>query len=222
MACKLEFNCQTLLKNFIVKRQTFQTLTLLYLKLVVDLQLWFRTKRPKSKERKLGPFQNKNVRSGSGRTRNAVLLVGLCASSWKLATYQYRTWDNFYIQNLPAQSLLFPLVGSREWSHLLDSEKNWFLDLAYVDKLAKDKNCVRYLLVHQDLFDRTVAAKRMKTKVSKETVRSFLTMITKKIWPTKVWVDKGTEATGDFWKICEAEWRNSNLLCDELDWRCNC
>ena len=54
------------------------------------------------------------------------------------------------------------------------------MNLAYVDKLAKDNNGVKCLLVRQDLFDRTVDAKGMKTKDSKETVRAFLTMITKK------------------------------------------
>ena len=47
------------------------------------------------------------------------------------------------------------------------------MDLAYVDKLAKDYNGVKYLLVRQDLFDRTVDAKGMKSKDSKETVRAF-------------------------------------------------
>ena len=61
----------------------------------------------------------------------------------------------------------------------------WCMDLAYVDKLAKDNNGVTYLLDRQDLFDRTVDAKGMKTKDSKETVRSFLTMITKRIDPKK-------------------------------------
>ena len=62
------------------------------------------------------------------------------------------------------------------------------MDLAYNDKLAKDYNGAKSLLVRQDLFDRTVDAKRMKTKDSKETVRAFLTKITKKSW-----VDNGTE-----------------------------
>ena len=79
------------------------------------------------------------------------------------------------------------------------------MDLAYVDKLAKDNNGVKYLLVHQDLFDRTVVAKRMKTKDSKETVRAFLTMITKKYRPKNSWVDKGTEFAGEFEKLCKAE-----------------
>ena len=38
------------------------------------------------------------------------------------------------------------------------------MDLAYVDKLAKDNKGVKYLLVRQDLFDRTVDAKGMKIK----------------------------------------------------------
>ena len=49
----------------------------------------------------------------------------------------------------------------------------WCMDLAYVDKLAKNNNDVKYLLVRQDLFDRTVDAKAMKTKDSKETVKTF-------------------------------------------------
>ena len=60
------------------------------------------------------------------------------------------------------------------------------MDLAYVDKLAKDKNGVKYLLVRQDLFDRTVDSKEMKSKDSKETVRAFLCMITKRIDPKKL------------------------------------
>ena len=79
------------------------------------------------------------------------------------------------------------------------------MDLAYVDKLAKENNGVKYLLVRQDLFDRTVDAKRMKTEDSKETVRGFLFMITKTIRPRKIWVDKGTEFSGGFKKFCKAE-----------------
>ena len=78
------------------------------------------------------------------------------------------------------------------------------MDLAYVDKLAKDNNGVKYLLVCLDLFDRNVDAKGMKTKDSKETVLAFLTMITKKNRPKKNWVDKGTENAGEFKKLCNA------------------
>ena len=81
----------------------------------------------------------------------------------------------------------------------------WCMDLAFVDNLAKDNNGVKYLLVRQDMFDRTVDAKGMKTKDSKETVKIFSKMITKKNRPKKIWVDPGTEFAGDFKKFCNAE-----------------
>ena len=59
------------------------------------------------------------------------------------------------------------------------------MDLAYVDKLAKEINGVKSLLVRQDLFDRTVHAKTMKTKDSQETVKAFSSMITKRNRPKK-------------------------------------
>ena len=62
----------------------------------------------------------------------------------------------------------------------------WCMDLAYVDKLAKENNGVKYLLVRQDLFDRTVNAKGMKTKDSQETVQAFSSMITKRNRPKKI------------------------------------
>ena len=80
----------------------------------------------------------------------------------------------------------------------------WCMDLAYVDKLAKDNNGVKQVIVCQDLFDRTDGAKGMKTN-SNETIRAFLTMITKNNRPTKIWVDKGTKILGEFKKVCKAE-----------------
>ena len=56
----------------------------------------------------------------------------------------------------------------------------WCTDLASVDKLAEDNNGAKYLLAVQDLFDRTVDAKRMKIKACNETVRAFLSMIARK------------------------------------------
>ena len=81
----------------------------------------------------------------------------------------------------------------------------WCMDVAYVDKLAKDNNGVKYLLVRQDLFDRTVDAKGMKSKDSKETVPAFLSMITKNNRPKKVWVDKGTDFAGEFKNLSKVE-----------------
>ena len=66
----------------------------------------------------------------------------------------------------------------------------WCMDLAYVDKLAKKNNGVKYLLVRQDSFDRFVNAKGMKTKDSQETVTAFSSMITKRNRPKKIWLTR--------------------------------
>ena len=71
--------------------------------------------------------------------------------------------------------------------------ESWCIDLPYVDKLAKDNIGVNCFLVRQDLFDRNVDAKGMKTNDSKETVRAFLSMTTKKNRSKKIWVDRGTK-----------------------------
>ena len=81
----------------------------------------------------------------------------------------------------------------------------WCMDLAHVDKLAKENNGVKYLLVRQDLFDRIVNAKGMKIKDSQETVKAFKSMITKKNRPKTIWVDKGTDFAGAFKKFCAAD-----------------
>ena len=78
------------------------------------------------------------------------------------------------------------------------------MDLAYVDKLAKENSGVKYLPVRQDFFDKTVDANGIKTKDSKESVRALLTMITKRKRPEKIWVDKETDFAGEFKKLCRA------------------
>ena len=71
------------------------------------------------------------------------------------------------------------------------------MDLAYVYKLAKNNNSVKYLLVRQNLFGRILAAEGMKTKDSKEAVKTFSKMITKKNRPKKFWVHQGTAFAGE-------------------------
>ena len=79
----------------------------------------------------------------------------------------------------------------------------WCIDLAYIDKLAKVNIVVKYPLARQDLFDRTVVAKRVRTRNFRETVPAFLTMITKNNRPKKFGVHKATENTGENEKFCK-------------------
>ena len=76
MMWKLEFYCLTLLKNFIVKTQTFQTFTLLYLTLLVYLQLWFWIKMSKPKREEARSFPKYDIGSCKGCTRKVVLFMG--------------------------------------------------------------------------------------------------------------------------------------------------
>ena len=55
------------------------------------------------------------------------------------------------------------------------------MDFAHVKKFAKEYKGVKYLLVRQDLFDRTVNAKGMKTKDSQETLKTFSSVFPKNI-----------------------------------------
>ena len=71
------------------------------------------------------------------------------------------------------------------------------MDLAYVDKLAKDINSVKYLLVRQDLFDRTVDAKRNENKRFRENGSCIFVYDFKKEPSQKMWFDKGTEFAGE-------------------------
>ena len=67
----------------------------------------------------------------------------------------------------------------------------WCNDLAYVDKLAKEHYGVKFLLLRQNLFDRTVKAKGMKTKNSQETVKRFSSKITKQNRPIRFGLRRG-------------------------------
>ena len=90
MMWNLEFYCQFLLIDFFVKMQTFQTITLLYLTLLVYPQLWFWIEFPKPKKEKTGFFsklerqklQSLYTQSGAafGHVRNVVKTSNLPVS----------------------------------------------------------------------------------------------------------------------------------------------
>ena len=147
-----------------------------------------------------------NVRSCKDCIRKVLLLTVLYATWQKLAGYQYRRLHSFYIQRILLQKLLLAAQKFKRMRAFARFRNEiWCLDLAYVNKLAKDNNGVKYLLVRHNLFDRTVNAKGMKTKDSQETAKAFSYLITKTNRTKKISVDKGTEIAGAFKKFCTAE-----------------
>ena len=82
-----------------------------------------------------------------------------------------------------------------------DINEIWSIDLAYVDKLAKYNNGVKYLLVAVDVLSRKLRVEPMRSKTAEETAKTFarMTSMTK---PKKVGSDKGTEFRGAFKDFC--------------------
>ena len=76
--------------------------------------------------------------------------------------------------------------------------ENWCTNLAYVDKLAKINNGKEFSPVHQDLIERTVDGKGIKTKDSNETLRKILTMLRIAVQPTNIWAWRGKNFDGEF------------------------
>ena len=78
----------------------------------------------------------------------------------------------------------------------------WCLDLDFMDKLSDTNNGVKYLLVCVDVFSCFVRVQPMKSKYSTDAVVAFKKMLRKKSMPAKVWVDQGTEFSGELRKFC--------------------
>ena len=147
-----------------------------------------------------------NVRSCKDCIRKVLLLALPYTTCQKLADYQYQRLDSFlHSKDSYTKFTLAAQKFKRMRAFARFRNEIWCMDLASVDKLAEENNGVKYLLVRQDLFDRTVNARRMKTKDSRETVKAFSSMITKKNRPKKIWVDKGTKFAGAFKKFRAAE-----------------
>ena len=85
-----------------------------------------------------------------------------------------------------------------------DINEIWSIDLAYVDKLAKYNNGVKYLLVAVDVLSRFLRVEPMKSKDAPEAMKAFKRMIKHKK-PKKLWTDKGTEFKGAFKAFCEKQ-----------------
>ena len=83
-----------------------------------------------------------------------------------------------------------------------DINEIWSLDLAYVDKLAKENKDVKFLLVAVDCLSCYLRVEPLKSKYATTTADAFKKMIKNKR-PKKVWVDAGTEFKGSFSALCQ-------------------
>ena len=80
-----------------------------------------------------------------------------------------------FLQSKPSYTKFTPATRKFKRIKAFAGFKNeiWCMDLACVEKLAKVNSFVKYLPLRQDLFHRTVEAKGLKTKDSKEAFSAF-------------------------------------------------
>ena len=129
---------------------------------------------------KLGPFQIMNLRSCKDFIRKVLLLTNDSVRNFAEASrLQVSNVRPFLHSKAPyTEFTLATRKFKRRGAFARFKKQIWCMDLAYVDRLAEKNKGVKYLLVRQDLFDRTVKAKGMKTNHSQETVKAFSAMIT--------------------------------------------
>ena len=141
--------------------QTFHTFTLLYSTLLVypRLRIWNKMPKPQKEETEcLSIYERQKLQRFSTQCGAA---FGSVRSLVKASSLPVSTVIQFLHSN-PSYTKVTP--AARKFGELkaFARFKNeiWFMDLAYVDKLAKNNNGVKYLLVRQDLFDRTMDTER--------------------------------------------------------------
>ena len=74
-----------------------------------------------------------------------------------------------------------------------------------VQKPAKNTDGLKFSLSRSKLLDETVDTEGMKTRASKNYVRTFSTMSTRLNQPSKIWVDQDTRFAGEHKKLCKTE-----------------
>lgn len=81
----------------------------------------------------------------------------------------------------------------------------WSMDVAFMEKLAKENNGVKYLLVAIDTLSRFVRVQPMMNKSAEEAKQAFQKMIDVPTltFPIKLWVDQGKEFQGAFKTFCD-------------------
>ena len=82
----------------------------------------------------------------------------------------------------------------------------WCIDVAYMDKIARPNDGVKFLLVCVDVLSRFLRVEPMKSLTSVAAKNALVTMLNNSstLHPNKIWTDQGKEFEGDFKKFCKS------------------
>ena len=162
---------------------------------------------PKPKREKAGSFTKsecqklqrlyKQAGAAYGSVRNLVKASNLSVSKVRQFLHSKLSYTNF-------------TLATRKFERMKAVAKFrsevWCMKLAHVDKLAKANEGVKYLLVSQDLFDRTSRCQKNENKRFQGNGSCIFDYeYKKKNSLENFWVDKGSKVAGQFTKISKAE-----------------
>lgn len=132
-----------------------------------------------------------------GSARNLTKQSGLSLPKVKQYLSSSKTWTKFKqttnkYKRLPVRSLGL--------NHI------WSMDVAYMEKIAKENDGVQYLLVAVDVLSRFLRVQPMKSKTAAAAKLAFQRMVKDHFDPTqmpiKLWTDQGKEFRGVFGQYC--------------------
>ena len=157
----LEFLWQNFLRHWNVKTRRFQIFLLLYLMLLISHLAWFWIKMP-TKKREGAGFLSRSEKQklqklySEGPAAHGSVNTLTKASKLPVSKVHYflHSKSSYTGFNQATRKIRRMRAFARFKKEI------WCMHLAFVDKSAEDNNGVKYLLVRQDMFDRTVDANK--------------------------------------------------------------
>ena len=116
-----------------------------------------------AKEKKLDTFQNLNDKSFKDYIHMVLQHMVLCEIWQNLASYPFPMLEFSNSKDSYTKFTLASLKFRRMRAFAGYKNEIWCMDLTYVDKLAKDNRGIKYLLVRQDVFDKTIDVRGLKS-----------------------------------------------------------
>lgn len=144
-----------------------------------------------------GIYTSINNPAAYGSVKNLQLASGLPRHKVVEFLKSSKTYTKFKTFKKPPKRLKTRSLGI---NHI------WSLDVAYMEKLSRENDNVKYLLVAVDCLSRYLRVQPMKSKTAVATRNAFEKMLDEEqnIVPVKVWVDQGSEFEGAFKQNCES------------------
>ena len=194
---QLVFHYQTLLNNFVIRMQKFQTVTLLYLTVPVYLQLWLWIEMPMPKSVEVGSlskYERQKLQKLYKQGGATIGSVRILVKTSKLPVSKVRQFLNS--KHSYKKFILATRKIKRTKAFASFNIEVWCMDLAYVEKLVNANSGVKHRSSGPVWWNRI--CKRNENKRFQRNCSCNFDMFTEKNRLANLWIDKGTESAKDF------------------------